>query len=96
MTRIETRRHLSGSTLRWILGAIVLVDAPEPVRLGRLSQHRGLAATEAARLIAAQLPSGEKRARADFIIDNDGSPDLLRERAWQVFRKLMSRARARA
>jgi dephospho-CoA kinase len=77
-------------------GAVVLVDAPEPVRLARLAQHRGLAGPEAAALIAAQLPSETKRARADFIIDNDGSLDALRERAWQVFRKLISRARARA
>jgi len=76
--------------------AIVLVDAPEPVRLERLAQHRGLPVAEAAALIHAQLPSAEKRARADFIIDNDGSRDALRERAWQVFRKLISRARARA
>lgn len=77
-------------------GAVVLVDAPEAVRLERLAQHRGLSAPEAAALIAAQLPAAEKRARADFIIDNDGSRDLLRERAWQVFRKVLSRARARA
>ncbi len=77
-------------------GAVVLVDAPEAVRLERLAQHRGLSAAEAAALIAAQLPVAEKRARADFIIDNDGSRELLRERAWQVFRKVLSRARARA
>jgi len=77
-------------------GAVVLVDAPEAVRLERLVQQRGLSAPEAAALIAAQLPAAEKRARADFIIDNDGSRDLLRERAWLVFRKVLSHARARA
>ena len=76
--------------------AVVLVDAPEPVRLARLVQRRGLTAPEAAALIAAQLPSHAKRARATFVIDNDGTRDQLRERAWQVFRKLLSRARARA
>jgi dephospho-CoA kinase len=76
--------------------AVVLVDAPEPVRLERLVQRRGLTAPEAAALIAAQLPSHAKRARATFVIDNDGTRDQLRERAWQVFRKLLSRARARA
>ena len=77
-------------------GAVVLVDAPEPVRLERLAAHRGLAETEAFALIASQLPSAGKRARADFVIDNDGSRDQLRERAWWVWRKLLSRARASA
>ena len=76
--------------------AVVLVDAPEPVREERLIQQRGLPPADAARLIAAQLPAAAKRARADFIIDNDGSRDLLRDRAWQVWRKLVSRARALA
>ena len=77
-------------------GAVVLVDAPEPVRLERLAAHRGLAETEASALIGSQLPSAGKRARADFVIDNDGSRDQLRERAWWVWRKLLSRARASA
>ena len=76
--------------------AVVLVDAPEPVREERLIQQRGLPPADAARLIAAQLPAAAKRARADFIIDNDGSRDLLRDRAWLVWRKLVSRARALA
>ena len=76
--------------------AIVLVDAPVPVRMERLMQQRGLPAGDAARLIAAQLPAEAKRARAHYIIDNDGSRDQLRDRAWQVWRKLLSRARALA
>ena len=76
--------------------AVVLVDAPEPVRMARLIQLRGLPAGDAARLIAAQLPAESKRARAHFIVDNDGSRDLLRDRAWQVWRRLLSRARALA
>lgn len=75
--------------------AIVLVDAPEPLRMARLIQ-RGLPAGDAARLIAAQLPAEAKRPRAHFVIDNDGSRDLLRDRAWQVWRKLISRARGLA
>lgn len=76
--------------------AVILVDAPESLRLARLTQQRGIHAPEAAALIAAQLPSLDKRARAGFIIDNDGTHDQLRERAWHVYRKLISRARARA
>lgn len=76
--------------------AVVLVDAPEPLRLERLQRERQLSAPEAEALLRLQLPVGPKRLRADFVIDNDGSREVLREHAWQVWRKLLSRARDRA
>src|SRR5512132_1679820 len=57
--------------------AIVLVDAPRPVRLERLVTTRGLEETEAMNMIAAQMPAELKRARADHCIDNSGSLDDL-------------------
>ena len=60
--------------------AIVLVDAPRPVRLERLVTTRGLEETEAMNMIAAQMPAELKRARADHCIDNNGSlEDLERD-----------------
>jgi dephospho-CoA kinase len=60
--------------------AIVLVDAPRPLRLERLVSTRGLEETEAMNMIAAQMPAELKRARADYCIDNDGSlEDLERD-----------------
>ena len=76
--------------------AVVLVDAPEECRRERLMRLRGLSLAEAVALIAAQLPAPGKRPRADFVIDNDGGRNLLRDRAWLVWRKLRSLARARA
>ena len=52
--------------------AVVLVDAAEPVRLRRLVEHRGLSEAEARDMIRAQLPASAKRARSDFVIENDG------------------------
>ena len=57
--------------------AIVLVDAPRPVRLERLVATRGLEETDAMNMIASQMPAELKRARADYCIDNDGSLDEL-------------------
>lgn len=57
--------------------AIILVDAPRPVRLERLVATRGLEETEAMNMIASQMPAELKRARADFVIENDGSLDEL-------------------
>ena len=72
--------------------AIVLVDAPEEVRLGRLMEHRGLDEEEARRMIEAQMPSREKRARSDYVIENDGDPAALERTAKEVWRALRSRA----
>jgi dephospho-CoA kinase len=71
---------------------IVLVDAPEEVRLGRLMEHRGLDEEEARRMIEAQMPSREKRARSDYVIENDGDPAALERAAKVVWRALRSRA----
>ena len=57
--------------------AIILVDAPRPLRLDRLVATRGLEETEAMNMIASQMPAELKRARADFVIENDGSLDKL-------------------
>jgi len=53
--------------------AIVLVDAPRPVRLDRLVASRGMEATDAMNMIASQMPAELKRARADYVIENNGS-----------------------
>jgi dephospho-CoA kinase len=74
--------------------AVVLVDAPEPVRLERLVRERGLGRDEAARMIAAQMPAEAKRARSDFVIDNAGDQAALEAAAAAVWQALDARARA--
>ena len=75
--------------------AVVLVDAPEATRMERLLRERGIGESEARALLTLQLPAGPKRAESDFVIDNDGSREALRDRSWSVWRKLVSRARTR-
>ena len=72
--------------------AIVLVDAPEAERLRRLVQDRGLAPDEARRMIAAQMPSAEKRPQADYLIDNTGTVADLEGSAAAVWHELQRRA----
>ncbi len=74
---------------------IVLVDAPEAERLRRLVHDRGLPEAQAAAMIRAQAPSGPKRERSDFIIDNTGDREALRVRAHEVWTELERRAAAR-
>jgi dephospho-CoA kinase len=71
---------------------IVLVDAPRPVRLERLVRERGLRETEAMDMIVAQMPAELKRARADFVIDNDGSLTALDQRVSEVWGALVAAA----
>jgi dephospho-CoA kinase len=73
---------------------VVLVDAPPAVRRERLIRERGLLPDEADRLLAAQLPSGPKRARSHIVIDNEGSLDALRATADQAWERLLDLAGA--
>jgi len=60
--------------------AIVLVDAPRPLRLERLVKTRGLDETDGMNMIVSQMPAELKRARADYVIENNGSlKDLERD-----------------
>lgn len=74
---------------------IVLVDAPRPLRLERLVRDRQLRETEAMAMIARQMPAELKRARADFVIDNDGTHEQLRARVEEVWRALDEEASSR-
>jgi dephospho-CoA kinase len=67
---------------------IVLVDADRAIRLERLVKDRGLRETEAMEMIAAQMPAELKRARADFIIDNNGSFAQLERRVDEIWSAL--------
>jgi dephospho-CoA kinase len=71
---------------------VVLVDAPEAVREERLVRDRGLEREEARRMIAAQMPSELKRARANLVIENSGTRDELEARAREAWQALLERA----
>jgi dephospho-CoA kinase len=73
---------------------VVLVDAPAELRRARLLRDRGLDPDEADRLLAAQAPSGPKRARSTFVIDNDGDRTALEARSREVWNRLTALARA--
>jgi len=72
----------------------VLVDAPEPVRLRRLVETRSLSEPEARRIMAAQMPAEEKRARADHVLDNAGTAEELEQAASDLLAALRARAGA--
>ncbi|MCU0624103.1 MAG: dephospho-CoA kinase [Gemmatimonadaceae bacterium] len=68
---------------------VLLVDAPAAVRRDRLVRDRGLSPAEAEAMIAAQGPSGPKRARATLVFDNVGTVTDLEaavDAAWPALR----------
>lgn len=66
---------------------VVLVESPEAARRTRIL-GRGLTTRETERLMATQMPSDQKRARAHIIIDNGGSLDDLRTAAEEAWRQI--------
>lgn len=67
---------------------VLLIDAPLEQRIERLVNKRGLSRDEARAMAAAQMPAQEKRALADFIIDNDSDITTLERRAWETWKEI--------
>lgn len=63
--------------------AVVCVTAPIEQIFQRL-EKRGLSKDEAEKRIAAQLPLAEKAVRSDFVIENDGTLEALRNRVMEM------------
>ena len=75
---------------------VVLVDAPVELRRRRIMAERGLSEADADRMIAAQLPPSEKRARSDVVIDNAGSLEELERSCRDAWHAILERAGLRA
>ncbi|HEY7898280.1 MAG TPA: dephospho-CoA kinase [Gemmatimonadaceae bacterium] len=67
---------------------IVLVDARRELRFERLVKLRGVSEDDAANMIAAQMHAELKKARADFVIENDGSLEHLQSQVDSVWAQL--------
>src|SRR3989441_5651359 len=72
--------------------AVVLIDAPAPLRRTRLRTLRGLSNLDADRMIAAQMPAQRKRPQSQYVIENAGTMAELEEQAESVFAELRKRA----
>ena len=69
---------------------VLVVLAPEQVRLERLTAGRGMPVQEARSRIAAQASDEQRRAVADVVIVNDGSVRRLRERVERIWRERLA------
>lgn len=57
---------------------VVLVTADEDVRIARVCARDELSATEVRARMAAQMDEATKRKKADYVLENNGTPDDLR------------------
>lgn len=69
---------------------IILVEASEKIREERLHKRDHLSGEEIQSRMNSQMPSEEKRHRAQFIIENNGSEGELEEEVESLLTKLSS------
>ena len=63
------------------LAGLIVVDLDPEVAVARLVEHRGFRAEDARSRIARQASREDRLARADFVIDNSGTPAELHAQA---------------
>lgn len=68
--------------------AVLVVRIAEPLQVERLMRRDGLSEAQARARIDSQIPQAEKVARADYVIDNSGSPEATSEQVRKIFRQL--------
>lgn len=81
------------SNLDRLCDAVVFVDANEECRQQRVAQGRGWELAELKRRESMQTPLAEKRARAAYVIRNEGSPDELRDSANAILQQVLATRR---
>lgn len=84
----EGRVSGRGSGALMHFDATVCVWVDEAVQLARTMARDACDADEARRRMSAQLPIDQKRALADYVIDNSGSPESTRAQVEALLRKL--------
>ena len=76
-----------------IVRRVLVVDCDEEEQVRRASARSGIAPDEVRRIMAAQIPRAERRARADDVIDNNGSLDALHVAVARLHEKYLRLAR---
>ena len=69
-----------------LVEAVIVVWVDPQTQLRRLVERGGLTDEQARQRIAAQMPLDQKRALADHVIDNRGSPEETRRQVEMIYR----------
>ena len=73
--------------------AVIFIDASRETRAGRVARTRGWDEGELRRREDSQLPLDVKRARADYVVENDGELSGLTDRVRRVLRDIVESCR---
>jgi dephospho-CoA kinase len=76
--------------LETLFDAVLLVDAPLEQRMARVMARDGSSAEQFLARNAAQMPAAQKRQRTQYILENDGDLDKLKQQLEQVLFELLS------
>ena len=87
---------LVGSALDGAWDRLVVVAAPYETSVQRIVLRDGIRPEMARRRLDAQLPEARLRARADVVLENDGTRDQLRQKAEALVDQLLAQAKGGA
>ncbi len=74
------------------LDAVIMVDAPEQIRIERIKKRDGRSELEIKAIMKQQWPSEKIRSKANFIIENDGSNAVIQQ-VLQIHQQLLDNVR---
>jgi dephospho-CoA kinase len=74
------------------LDALIVVTAPEALRIQRVVQRDGVEVADVQARMARQLPEKDKVVLADYLVVNDGAHRLTPQ-VWNIHRQLTARAK---
>lgn len=74
------------------LDHLIVVTAPETLRIQRVMQRDGLSGEQVRARMAGQLPEADKIKLADFVVENDGVRMLIPQ-IWSIHSALLQKAK---
>lgn len=79
----ETKQHT-------IVERVIVIDSPESVQIQRTMARDDNPRDQVERIIAAQIPRQQRLAKADYVIDNGGTRDNIRQQVRDTHNALLA------
>ncbi len=73
------------------LDVVVAVDAPREIKIERMLAKGKINRETLEKILDAQLPADELKAKADHVLDNSADKESLRESALELFDRLLNK-----
>jgi dephospho-CoA kinase len=84
---LESAIYLESSVFKGYADYVVVVTAPEQLRVKRVAQRDGVSQKEVMERISKQMAESDRLSRADFIIFADGKNAVMPQ-VYRVLKKL--------